>query len=129
MNFLKKFFQTQESKQSFEEFDVGKYNGFTLFFDEKNEPNIKLNITKTSKEDAEAFATGMFLLSKGAYVISTLDLLGEMSKNDDIIGDFRKNTMIHWYSLLTEYNKTEQQISNDPIVSPTKFTGTIDKHE
>jgi hypothetical protein len=127
MNFFKKLFKSETKNQTSEPLDISKYNSFTIFFDEENEPNIKINIAKTSEKDAESFAMGMFLLSKGAYVISTLDLLHEMSKNDEIIGDFRKHTMIHWYAALTTYEKQEKSAKDDPVVSPTKFTSTIEK--
>jgi hypothetical protein len=124
LNFIKNIFYNSKTKNiqgSDIDDDLDKTNAITILVGANNEPHIHVAVTDLDDEKAIYFARLLFDLNGGKYSSSIVNILTQLSKEDDSIRSFVSKTMSHW-SLYIELDK-EKHLFNleDPIIKPTNF--------
>lgn len=84
-----------------------------------NKVKIYFNITST--EAAKQFGEMLFLLNEGYYVQSILDIFKEISSADENYAKFIQKVISNWSEKVLELENHEDDLLNNPIVSPTYF--------
>jgi len=132
INTIKKLifsFQSQKTKQRHNDtcnMPEGNYILITFPKDHK-EPYIRLNITDLSDEECNKYSEALFNLNSGRYHFSFLELLKEMSLQDNTINKFIQSAIMHWGYLIKANSQQipQQEVDNNqsdsPIVSPMEF--------
>ena len=119
---LNKFISKQNTEDSLEETKnkIDNTNAVTFILDNNNEPYIHVSITDLNYDKATHFAKMLFEMNSGAYVTSIIDILMELSKQDDSIKIFIAKVIAAW-SLYGDLNKQGQLSEGEPVINPTDF--------
>jgi hypothetical protein len=119
-------------------------NYILITFDKTNkyEPYIKLNITDLSQEACDAYAETLYDLHSGRYYQSFINLLLNMSKQDNKIYKFVESAIVYWGYLIKKTSVDldshpnvfshsavgrGEQNNNKPLVAPTDFNKHADR--
>lgn len=95
-------------------------NAVTFILDDNNEPYIHISITDLNYDKAVHFAKMLFEMNSGLYASSIIDILMQLSKQDDSIRIFVAKIIAGW-SLYGDINKEPTHSENEPIIKPTDF--------
>lgn len=95
----------------------------TLDSNEKYEPYIKLHFIDLSDNAREKFTEALYHLNNGEYHQSFINLMLEMSHQDEEIRKFVQSSIIYWGYLIKQLgiNNTTTSEINKPLISPTDF--------
>lgn len=119
---LNKFISKKNTEDPLEETKnkIDNTNAVTFILDDNNEPYIHISITDLNYDKTAHFAKMLFEMNSGAYATSIIDILMELSKQDDSIRIFIAKVIAAW-SLYGDLNKQGQLSEGEPVINPTDF--------
>jgi|LakMenEpi03Aug12_release.lakeMendotaPanAssembly.Ray.scaffolds.fasta_scaffold435234_3 hypothetical protein len=100
-----------------------KYNKI-IFEIEKNKINTKLEIDDFSDDSAEQLGLVLFLLNEGYYVQTLMDLITDLSNENNEKLKFAQKIINSWVEKINTSNSYEAKSEDEPLIKPTYFNNT-----
>jgi len=82
---------------------------------------VRITINNKSLESAKEFGEMLFLLNEGLYIQPILDVLNEIVKTEPSYATFTQSVINKWSNKVIEIEDVEEDLLNQPVVSPTFF--------
>ena len=105
-------------------------NAILFTIDKNNKLAIRISAQLLSQKDSQKMAEVLFLLGKDYYRPSIVGMLDSMADEDESRKEFIESLGSFWQMYLDTYKNENYNIeSDDPVISPTKFSQLVTNAE
>lgn len=98
-----------------------EHNTLMFWIDENNQCYIKAFITNTDKQNSYAFGNMIYDINTGKYMAPVLDVLVDMSSQDNTINKSIQNIIRAWQDSCEDYIDSTLEDEDNPQIRPTFF--------
>ena len=99
-------------------------NKILFEIDENHKINIKLDLGNFTDDSAEQLGLVLFLLNEGYYVQTLMDLITDLSNENNEKLKFAQKIINSWVEKINTSNSYEAKSEDEPLIKPTYFNNT-----